>query len=290
MAFGLLRHTGGIVTGQPINWAHPLNRGLVSWWLTLPGAYGRAFKWFDLCNRNHGTLTNMDPGTDWVGPQGRRGGWGALSFDGTDDSVQMPQSTILKPTTAITAAAWVRAADVHDTQPVLTWDGGSVDAYRLQLKDAGGVDSVTFLIGTTAATKTYTAGTKFLNGTWYHLVGTYDGANVRIYVDGIEEASTALTGNITYNPFGDQRVYIGSSNTVSSFRKGLIDDVRIYNRALSAGDVAWLYQLSQQYYPGLLNRIPSWKYAEQAAVAAVGGPFPHHLRRASHGGMITMAG
>lgn len=67
---------------DPINRDCPLNQGLVGWWMGAPNCYGGT-RLQDLLNHNHGTLTNMDPATDWVGTQ-----YGpALDFDGTDDRV-----------------------------------------------------------------------------------------------------------------------------------------------------------------------------------------------------------
>ena len=71
-------------------------------------------------------------------------------------------------------------------------------------------------------------------GQWQHLSATYDGTTARYYIDGTQVASRSVTGSV------------GNSNTwrigaygrpPGGFFDGLIDDVRIYNRALSAGEV-----------------------------------------------------
>jgi hypothetical protein len=75
--------------------------------------------------------------------------------------------------------------------------------------------------------------------TWYHIVGTYDGTDLKVYVNGIEDNSTSasvIPENNTNN------VHIGSTTAASSFFDGKIDDVRIYNRALTATDVTSLYE------------------------------------------------
>ena len=73
---------------------------------------------------------------------------------------------------------------------------------------------------------------------WHHVVFTYDGATRRLYLDGIQAASNAVTGNIatSANP-----LYIGEQTENIFPFNGAIDDVRIYNRALSYAEVLQLY-------------------------------------------------
>ena len=59
---------------QPINWADPLNDGLVSWWIAVPNYTAGTATWRDLCQRNDGTLTNFaNVDTAWQ-TQGQPGG------------------------------------------------------------------------------------------------------------------------------------------------------------------------------------------------------------------------
>ena len=68
--------------------------------------------------------------------------------------------------------------------------------------------------------------------TWTHLATTYDGANVRLYLNGALAATRAATGAITVSTGALQ---IGGNSVWSEWFKGLIDEVRVYSRALSAG-------------------------------------------------------
>jgi hypothetical protein len=70
--------------------------------------------------------------------------------------------------------------------------------------------------------------------TWTHIATTYDGANMRIYVNGVLVATRAQAGNLAV---GNQALRIGGNNVSGEFFKGLIDEVRIYNRALSAAEI-----------------------------------------------------
>src|SRR3989344_9519590 len=81
-----------------------------------------------------------------------------------------------------------------------------------------------------------------MHNRWNLVMGTYDGANMTIYVNGVQQGTQcAFTGNITSNSDG---FAIGARGVGgSSYFTGPIDDVRIYNRALSAGEVADLYTM-----------------------------------------------
>jgi hypothetical protein len=79
-------------------------------------------------------------------------------------------------------------------------------------------------------------------GTWYHLVGTYDGTTVDIYLDGNNALSTSFThpGNIDTNAEG---IVIGMRND-DCFFDGLIDEVRIWDRALTDTEITYIYNNS----------------------------------------------
>jgi hypothetical protein len=70
--------------------------------------------------------------------------------------------------------------------------------------------------------------------TWVHLAGTYDGMTERLYVNGSEMANRPLSGSIQIT---DGVLRIGGNSIWGEFFKGRIDEVRIYNRALSANEI-----------------------------------------------------
>src|SRR4051812_47331231 len=94
---------------------HPLNVGRVAWWLagdTSP--YWGAPLYRDIVPKsssgggNHGTLTG---GPAWQGPAGRPGGWGSVSFDGSDDYVDCGTGASLGITGDLTIAGWFLTVD-----------------------------------------------------------------------------------------------------------------------------------------------------------------------------------
>ena len=83
-------------------------------------------------------------------------------------------------------------------------------------------------------------------GKWEHLVGIWDGTNVRLYINGQQVVSnTGPAGNIDNFPGGDLRFGTGWNNPSVSAWDGALDDIRIYNRALSAQEVLALYDLEK---------------------------------------------
>ena len=84
-------------------------------------------------------------------------------------------------------------------------------------------------------TDTAASGTSALAlNTWTHLAVSYDGTTLRLYVNGVQAGSRALTGPIAAST-GSLR--IGGNAVWGEYFKGLIDEVRVYNRALSAGEI-----------------------------------------------------
>jgi hypothetical protein len=83
---------------------------------------------------------------------------------------------------------------------------------------------------------------RLVPGQWYYVVGVYDGSSSKLYVDGIEKDSiTTCSGNII--PAIGQSTFIGSGHaTARNYFDGLIDEVVIYDRALSAAEIMDIYQ------------------------------------------------
>jgi glucose/arabinose dehydrogenase/chitodextrinase len=155
----------------------------------------------------------------------------ALIFDGIDDQVVVPDASSLDLTTGMTLEAWV--------YPTSALSGGralvqkQVDAYFLNgntSSDRPGVG------GTFAGTCcTVLSGTSALPvNQWTHVAGTYDGATLRLYVNGTSVASQAITGSLEVNALP---LRIGGNTHGNEFFPGRIDDVRIYDRALSASEI-----------------------------------------------------
>ncbi len=156
---------------------------------------------------------------------------GALSFNGTSSIVNIPDSASLHLSTGMTLEAWVRPTSVTKAWRDVIYKGN--DIYFLEAtsttssRPAGGI--------TVGSSDALTYGTAALAvNTWTHLALTYDGANLRLYVNGAQVSSAARTGTISSST---NALQIGGDNIYSQRFAGLIDDVRIYNNALTAAQI-----------------------------------------------------
>src|SRR5207244_13011036 len=88
-------------------------------------------------------------------------------------------------------------------------------------------------INTGGVDQTAAGGTVPLNS-WTHLAVTYDGATLRLYVNGIQTAAQAVTGSLLSST---APLRIGGDAPWGEYFSGTIDEVRVYNRALSAAEI-----------------------------------------------------
>jgi hypothetical protein len=232
---------------DPVNREHPLNRGRVGWWLTLPGLAGGGTFW-DLMGLNHGALTGMGAGLGWKGTS-RPGGYGALQGDGTAACVIIPNSPSLNPTVGVTCSCWVKPASTADAGLVCK-DSNVGRSYCLDIESSG---KPQFFIG---PSQVVSASTTILTpGQWIHVCGTYNGAGTALYINGIQVATAAgsPTLNVTTGTVQlGAREYAG----LREFCNGQIDDCSIWNRGITPIEVYGLFNLSRLGYPGVLNRWP----------------------------------
>jgi DNA-binding beta-propeller fold protein YncE len=112
-------------------------------------------------------------------------------------------------------------------------------------------------------------------GTTYHVVGTYDGTTQRLYINGAQSVSAALTGAITANT---NALYIGSWNGSSEFYRGTADEVAVYSTALTASQVLNHYNAGIAVTAALVQNAPDVHLVSIAATRGssvpVGGATP----------------
>src|SRR5436309_8935849 len=175
-------------------------------------------------NDNNGTIS----AATWT-TAGRFGN--ALVFNGTSARVTVPDAASLQLTTGMTLEAWV-----FPTATLTNWRAivdKNVDGYYLMAStdqsdrpSAGG----TWVGGNQ---NTYGPSVVEVN-TWTHLAATFDGETVRLYVNGAEVASQAQTTPLATTT---GTLQIGGDSYPNELFAGRIDEVRIYNRALSAAEI-----------------------------------------------------
>lgn len=201
------------------------------------------------------TLTLSGPTTGVAGKVGN--GW---SFDGVNDYASM--GTFPSLTTAFSFEAWVKTnvAGLADTPTVIRRDG--TDIVLLRVRGSGtGVNpgqAEVYIDGTTLL-----SGSSFRvdDGNWHHLVYTQSGNAAKLYVDGVQRA-TATTAQSTFN-FGSGTAYIGAAGGTTELYKGTLDEVAVYNTALSATRVQAHYDAAAAVNGG---------YTAQAMTASTTNP------------------
>jgi chitodextrinase len=174
---------------------------------------------------NNGTIS----GATWTSA-GKSGG--ALSFDGVNDLATIADSSSLDLANGMTLEAWVRPTATGSWRTVVTKEMTGNLVYGLfsdsNTAQAAGIVSVGPLQDIVRATSAPAM------SSWTHLATTYDGANQRIYVNGALVASRPLTGSMA-NSTGP--LQIGGNTVWAEWFQGQIDDLRIYNRSLSATEL-----------------------------------------------------
>jgi glucose/arabinose dehydrogenase len=170
-------------------------------------------------NGNGGTLS----GAAWTGT-GKFGG--ALSFDGVNDWVTVNDTPSLDLTNGMTVEAWVQPRVLKGSWRAVTVKEGAAVVYGLHANAAANRPAGRVLVNGAS----YDArGTPLPANTWSHLAATYDGAVLRLYVNGSEVGTRAVSGSVAASA-GALR--IGGNSLAAEWFGGVIDEVRIYNRAL----------------------------------------------------------
>jgi hypothetical protein len=157
---------------------------------------------------------------------------GALSFNGSSSWVTVADANDLDLSSALTLEAWVRPSALGSAWRTVVFKerpGGIV--YSLYANQDAGRPVGQLWLGS-ERNAVGSAGLP-LNA-WSHLASTYDGSTLRLYVNAVLVSSTAVSGSLAASA-GVLR--IGGNGVWPEWFAGLIDEVRIYNRALSAGEI-----------------------------------------------------
>lgn len=193
--------------------------------------------------------------------------WGlgnTLSFDGSNDYINIPYDISINPTSAITVEAWVKSANSSGYSAA--WQIISKYSAYILGTDSSGGKNMCFII--------YDTGWQYGScysvpdpQNWHHFVGTYDSiAKVKkIYVDGILRSTTNPSGSIKADTGPIHIGHSEGSSIGSNHFKGAVDEVRIYGRALTAAEV-------QEHYQGIFNNENNlaglWHFDEGAGNSA----------------------
>ncbi len=188
----------------------------------------------------------------------------ALDFDGVDDYVNLGNDSSLKPDLPVTLSAWVKLSVLNNGETIISLDDPAINYYGVffQIHPDNYVH-VSYGDGgpATISSRRGKTGTTSLNsGTWYHVAAVVKGAtDMDLYINGYDDGGSynGGGGSLAYSS-GDS--FMGSTGGSRSFYNGTIDEVVIYNRALSAEEIQGLMYIRPDTTD--LSLIGYWDFDE----------------------------
>ncbi|MCP4685202.1 MAG: LamG domain-containing protein, partial [bacterium] len=177
-------------------------------------------------NDNIGILIN---GPQWT--TGRSGS--ALIFDGNDDFIDCDNDQSLDITDEITIETWINPAVAGEggpnAGPICKAEDGVDWSWQLRYNAPGDSNFMGFQFNTNSEGRTWVSvNQNLIPGEWYHIIGVFDGTNIVCYLNGVETDRNQISSISG----GNARLFIGQDGWGNVFN-GIIDDVRIWNKALS---------------------------------------------------------
>lgn len=226
------------VSGQESALFNDVTSGLVGHW-KFDEASGLA-AYDSSGNFLNGTLTNGPTRT--ASSSCQMGS--CLGFNGTSNYVNFTSSGVLNITGNQTISLWVKSSTAVTNADIAGRWLSSVDNKKIWRLRVDGT-LLTFRVSADGIANSSDATTTIssaIDGNWHHIVAMYDGSSIGVYIDGTLRGSTVYSGGLFSDVGSILRVGASSSGGgIAAYFEGIIDDVRIYNRALSAAEIKQLY-------------------------------------------------
>jgi len=167
-----------------------------------------------------------------------------IKFDGVDDYVDAGNAASLNITNAITVSTWVKPKMSAGLFQHIVSKFGDTNQNGYLLQYQASDQKIYFVLRNIAV---YNVGTNSaVSENWYHVVGVFDGTNLNIYLNGIKQAATT-TGSIGNHSAIPLKIGMMGESNINPFN-GSINEVRIYNRALSAAEIKRNYEATKHNY------------------------------------------
>jgi len=221
-------------------WSVVDDSGLVGWWKMDEGSGSTAYDSSKKINNGAWSGSGTHYSSD------AKVGIYTGQFNGTSDYVNCGTNANLRPTSAMSLIAWLKLDTTSGIRTIAsTYEAGG---YGLSFNEAAYPGKLLFSAYIGGAYRYAVTNDTFSDTTnWHFLAGTYDGSRIRLYLDGIlQNTGTDITGSIQY-PIMPLLVAAnpGAGGASASYFDGFVDDVRIYNRALSADEILALYNATK---------------------------------------------
>ena len=224
-----------------------LTAGLVGYW-PLDDASGTTAS--DISGSGfNGTLNNSP-----VWSAGKLGA--GLRLNGSSSTVDINHN-VVTTSSSFSVATWVQLSSLSGFQTAVSQDGSNISGFFLQFT-SGGQFAFSLVNSDSTSGTTIRANSNFnpVANTWYHLVGVYNQSvgQSQLYVNGTLQSTQTVPA--AWNATGETVIGRAKWGGNADFWNGEIDDVRLYNRALSATDVSNLYQLAPTFSPVRPPAVP----------------------------------
>ena len=208
--------------------------GLVSQWSfqeeSIPNTAGGVK---DSIGALHGTAKNG------VASVGEGIGGKAARFDGIDDEIVIPNAAVLSPTSALTVSGWFKTANLTAGDVTVSWVSKR-DTFVLGPWSDGNVSFYAFLNEKYQSVMSAPKSVK--EGVWQHWVATYDGSALILYLNGMQAAQQPASGPLgTSGELYLGHDFIANSPSYKRYFNGMMDEVQVYDKALSAEEVKALH-------------------------------------------------
>jgi hypothetical protein len=180
---------------------------------------------------NNGTVSGAFLVSDrWGNPSG------AYSFDGVNDYISVPVSSSLNFQNAVTINFWIKVGDFYDRESYPLSHGNWENRWKVSLTNK----HIRWTIKSNSDTKDLDSETELVQNTLYNVTVLYDGSDFEIYLNGELDAFTSFSGLILTTPIDLMIGQVLPGNNQYNY-KGILDDIRIYNYALSYNNIQSLY-------------------------------------------------
>ncbi len=190
-------------------------------------------------NIAHDSTVNANNGTIYNGNWASGVLNGALQFNGSSTYAVVPNSSSLNITGSITVSTWLKINSIPTNYVGVVAKGWEDASYNLEFNASGAS------VGLVFADSTYHGANSnpLTTNTWYLITGTYDRNQIKLYVNGNLQGVTNYTGTYQSN---SSPLYIGNQQPgAGRYYNGLLDDMRIYNNALTDSEIKQLYNVPE---------------------------------------------